>query len=330
MVPRRGRGNKGSRGNKGGRGSEGGKGGTGYTASVSNRIPILGVGIDPCTKSQVLERAHDWLADPHGRGRVIATVNAEFLVAASSDAVFRGQLAKADLAIADGVGVVWAAHFLARRIESPFARLKTRLQYLTSLARIFLAPRSITAPLPEKIPGSNLTLDLCRTASQAQAPVFLLGAGPGIADRAAKEITATIPSVKIVGTSSGSARPEEDSLERSKIQASGARLLLVAFGAKDQLAWLERNLPELPTVRVAMGVGGTFDFLAGARDPQHRFGLPASQPPAWMRSRGLDWFWRLLTQPYRWKRVLTAVSTFSRMVLAEKIAAVARAASMGA
>lgn len=295
-----------------------------YTSTVASRIPILGTGIDPCTKAQVLERAHDWLANPHERGKVIATVNAEFLVAAASDSVFRAQLSRADLAIADGVGVVWAAHFLSLHARPPFARLKLRAQYWSSLFRILLAPRSIATPLPEKLPGSNLAIDLCRTASQTHAPVFLLGAGPGIAERAATILQRTIPSVKIVGTSSGSARPEEDTIERSKVHASGARLLLVAFGAKDQLAWLERNLPHLPTVRVAMGVGGTFDFLAGARDPQHRFGLPASQPPAWMRAHGLDWLWRLLTQPYRWKRVLTAVSTFSRMVLAERLAGVKR------
>lgn len=286
---------------------------------MSRFVTILGTRIDARTRQEVLGQVHSWLLDPQHRGHVIATVNAEFLVAAERDAAFRLRLAHADLALADGSGVIWAASFLAHPIRPPLVILKALWRYVERGASLVLQPKSVLDALPEKLPGSDLAIDLCRVAADDGRGIFLLGGGTGVAESAAKRLRELVPHVRIAGVHAGRADGHDDVAQREAIHASKSAVVLVAFSAQDQLAWMERNLPHLPDVRVAMGVGGTLDFLAGARDTRHRFGLAARQPPGWMRKLGLDWLWRLITQPYRWKRIWTATGVFSSRVLRENI-----------
>lgn len=282
-------------------------------------VRILGTRIDPRTRSQVLDELRSWLRDAGGQPRTVATVNAEFLVAAERDAAFRARLERADLALADGSGVIWAASFLARPLHPPLVWLKGLWRYVERGASLVLRPRTVLDALPEKLPGSDLAIEVCRVAAAEGAGIFLLGGGPGVAEAAGTRLRELLPGLVISGSHAGRADGSDDAAQRASIAATGARVVLVAFSAQDQLAWMERNLPQLPDVRAAMGVGGTLDFLAGARDPRHRFGLAARQPPGWMRRIGMDWLWRLITQPYRWRRVWTAVVTFSLHVLREGV-----------
>lgn len=93
-----------------------------------------------------------------------------------------------------------------------------------------------------------------------------------------------------------------------RVNASGAKLLLVAYGAPTQDLWIAKHLSQMPTVRVAMGVGGTFDFLSGN----------VQRAPRFMRSIGMEWLWRVILQPWRIKRIWTAVVTFPVLVLTSK------------
>ncbi|TRZ77530.1 glycosyltransferase, partial [bacterium] len=88
-------------------------------------------------------------------------------------------------------------------------------------------------------------------------------------------------------------------------------ILLVAYGnpASRQEKWIEQNLPKLPSVKVAMGVGGSFDFLAGN----------IARAPKWMQRIGIEWLWRLGRQPRRGKRIFRAVVVFSLSVLKDKL-----------
>ncbi len=282
------------------------------------RVPILGVPIHAATKDVVLATFRAWLQED-AVGHAIATVNAEFLVAASHDLAFLTRLGRADLALADGSGVIWAAHVLARTPRPPFYGMKVRWQAFTSLVALAVAPHRVLDVLPEKLPGSDLAIDLCRVAADEGKSVFLLGGGPGVADGAGAKLLSLIPHLVVAGTYGGRADGSDDAAQRTAINASGAAFVLVAFSAQDQLAWMERNLTSLPGIHAAMGVGGTLDFLAGTRDPAHALGFAARQPPGWMRRSGLDWLWRLLTQPYRWRRVWSAVITFPRLVIASQL-----------
>jgi N-acetylglucosaminyldiphosphoundecaprenol N-acetyl-beta-D-mannosaminyltransferase len=90
-----------------------------------------------------------------------------------------------------------------------------------------------------------------------------------------------------------------------RIESARPHILLVAFGAPAQDMWIATHLKSLPTVRIAMGVGGTFDFLAG----------DVRRAPLALRILGLEWLWRLILEPWRWKRIWTAVVTFPWLVL---------------
>jgi N-acetylglucosaminyldiphosphoundecaprenol N-acetyl-beta-D-mannosaminyltransferase len=123
-------------------------------------------------------------------------------------------------------------------------------------------------------------------------PVFLLGAAPGVAERAAATLVRRIPSLRVAGTYAGSPSSENDETIRERIRAAGARVLLVAYGMPAQERWIARNLPLLPSVRTAIGVGGVFDQLAGR----------VRLPPRFVHAIGLEWLWRLAFEPRRWRR----------------------------
>jgi N-acetylglucosaminyldiphosphoundecaprenol N-acetyl-beta-D-mannosaminyltransferase len=118
-------------------------------------------------------------------------------------------------------------------------------------------------------------------------------------------LSADIPGLLIVGTHSGSPAPEEEDSIVDLVRTSGAHILFVAFGAPQQDLWIARNLARSGAV-VGMGVGGSFDYLAGT----------ARRAPRWMQERGLDWLWRLVQQPWRWRRML-ALPRFAWAVLRE-------------
>lgn len=201
------------------------------------------------------------------------TPNAEMLVHAARSASFRELLNRSDLNLPDSVSLLFAAKWTQQR-------------------------------LPERVTGVDTVTKLCEGLN-AEHPVFLLGAAPGIAGRAAVELQDQNPELEIAGTFSGSPKEEDASAMVELINRSGAHLLLVAYGAPAQDEWIARHLHEMPSVRVAMGIGGTFDFLAGT----------ATRAPKWMRALGLEWFWRLLREPRRFPRIIRAVILFPMLIL---------------
>jgi N-acetylglucosaminyldiphosphoundecaprenol N-acetyl-beta-D-mannosaminyltransferase len=95
----------------------------------------------------------------------------------------------------------------------------------------------------------------------------------------------------------------------AEINQVGAKILLVAFGQVKQETWIAENLKNLPNIKVAIGVGGTFDYLAGQ----------VKRAPSWMRSLGLEWLFRLIMEPQRIGRIWNATVGFSWLVLREKM-----------
>lgn len=197
-----------------------------------------------------------------GEGGYVVTLNPEIVMRARRDSGLAEVIRAAWLVSADGMGVLWALRLAGHTI-------------------------------PERVTGVDLVESLAAQAAARDIPVFLLGAGDGVAQAVARRLTERLPGLRIVGVWGGSPRPEDDAQTVAQIRLSGARLLLVAYGAPAQELWIARNLASLPGV-VALGVGGAFDMLA-ERIPR---------APRLLRDIGLEWLYRLLREPWRLRRML--------------------------
>ena len=178
------------------------------------------------------------------------------------DPEFSRVIEQADLSIPDGVGLLWAARWLGQ-------------------------------PLRRRVTGVDSVIRLAELAAEHSAPIFLLGAGPGVAEAAAVQLQRRFPALPIAGCFAGSPAPAEAPDILARIERSGAAILLVAFGAPAQDKWIARHRDQLG-VRIAIGVGGAFDFISG-RVPR---------APRIVRQLGLEWLFRLIRQPWRWRRML--------------------------
>ncbi|MDO8648504.1 MAG: WecB/TagA/CpsF family glycosyltransferase [Candidatus Peregrinibacteria bacterium] len=238
---------------------------------ASPRITLLGIPIDAVTQTQAIEKLRVLVTQP-GQHHVM-TPNSEMLVASVRDATFRSVLQKSALNLPDSIGLVWMAKMTGQH-------------------------------LPERVTGVDTVTKFLTTLSPEHS-VFLLGSAPGIADRAAETLMQMNAQLNIVGTHAGSPRDEDAPAIIEKIRSALPSILLVAYGAPAQDLWVDQHLASLPSVRLAMGVGGTFDFLAGTR----------KRAPLILQSLGLEWMWRLLLEPKRWKRIWNAVVVFPWFVL---------------
>ena len=199
------------------------------------------------------------------RGGMVVTPNVDHVVIAERSDEFCAAYAEADLSLADGMPIIWSSRLLG-------------------------------APLPEKVSGSDLVLPLMDRAAARGWRVFLLGAGPGVAEAAALRLRRE-RGVVVVGTAaphvrvgSGEADPEGDAAVDA-IRAASPHLVLVAFGAPKQEIWMRRRRQALSPA-VLLGVGASLDFVAGR----------VRRAPRWISSSGLEWLWRLAREPRRLAR----------------------------
>jgi N-acetylglucosaminyldiphosphoundecaprenol N-acetyl-beta-D-mannosaminyltransferase len=147
--------------------------------------------------------------------------------------------------------------------------------------------------LPERLPGVDIVQHFAQIIAQNRSRLFLLGAAPGVADQVAAIFQHRYQGIEIVGTYAGSPSPDDEKKICEMINRSKAQILLVAYKVPEQEFWIARNLNKLH-VSIVINVGGTFDFIAGV----------AKRAPKWMQNVGLEWFFRLLQQPQRWRRML--------------------------
>ena len=244
----------------------------------AKRSTILGIQIDDVTLDEVIERVSAWLANEPDRLHQIVTTNPEFLVAARKNARFRAALASAELATADGVGVLIAARVLGE----PLRARVTGVELVERLAALR---------------GANMRL-------------FLLGARAGIAERAGTRLRERFPGVAISGVWEGSPQPGDAPEILCRIAAANATILLVAYGAPGQDIWIDTHRDELAVcgIVVAIGIGGAFDFLAGT----------VPRAPRLVRRVGFEWLYRLIRQPWRWRRQL-ALPFFVVLILIQRL-----------
>jgi N-acetylglucosaminyldiphosphoundecaprenol N-acetyl-beta-D-mannosaminyltransferase len=223
-------------------------------------VEILGVRVDDATYDDLIDQVDAFVAS--GQPHQIVTINTEMVVAAHAEASFAEVLNSADLNVADGVGVMLAARLLGH-------------------------------PLRERVTGSDSIYQLAAHCAQLGYRLFLLGAAPGVAEVAAERLIAANPDLEVAGVYAGSPLPEDEDDIIARVQAVEPELLLVAYGVPAEEKWIARNRQRLG-VPVMVGVGGTFDFVAGV----------TRRAPHLMRRWGLEWLYRLLQEPWRWRRQL--------------------------
>ena len=226
---------------------------------MAARVDVLGVGFDRLDLTGASVR----IAERYGAGQrtFVITANPEFVMLARKDRELAAVARAADLVVADGTGVL-------------------------------VASRLLGDPLPARVPGRNLVPAVLARLAPFGVSAFLLGAGPGVAERAATGLAGRFPSLTIAGAFAGSPAADEDERIRGLIRTAEPRVLLVAYGMPAQERWIARNIAQLPSVRVAIGVGGVFDQLAGR----------VRLPPAQVHALGFEWLWRLAFEPRRWRR----------------------------
>lgn len=155
------------------------------------------------------------------------------------------------------------------------------------------AARRLGYRLPERVTGSDLVPLTAARAAREGWRLFLLGAGPGVARRTADLLAQRNPGLAVVGVAEGSPAEAEAEGLIEIIRSAAPDVLFVAYGAPAQDLWIARYGPRLG-VPVMMGVGGAFDHIAGVR----------RRAPQWVQRIGLEWLFRLITQPWRWRRQL--------------------------
>lgn len=225
---------------------------------MAQTVDILGVDVHAVTYAEVLDIIDNWIA--HGGPHQLATANPEFVMAAQRDGEFRRVLNSADLCVPDGIGLLWAARFLGR-------------------------------PMPERVTGSDLVPLIAQVASQRGWRLYLLGAGPGVAERTASMLCQQNPGLRIAGVYAGTPAEADAPAIVENIWRARPDVLFVAYGAPAQDLWIDRHRQAL-RVPVMAGVGGAFDHIAGVR----------RRAPRWVQRIHLEWLFRLVTQPWRWRR----------------------------
>ena len=233
---------------------------------MTNKIQLFGVSIDAVRMPDATARVFDWIESRDGDCHYVVTPNVDHTVMLQEQPQLREVYQHAGMVLADGFPVVLAARLLRKA-------------------------------LPGRVAGSDLVPALCEQAKQSQTPLrlFLLGAMPGVAQRAKENIERRWPAVEVTGLYSPPLGFEKDDAENAKIlkmiAEAQADVLVVGLGAPKQEYWVHahRDVIESP---VALCVGATIDFLAGEK----------KRAPYWMQKSGLEWLHRMCSEPKRLAR----------------------------
>lgn len=278
-----------------------------------NSVELMGVRVDVVTPGAFSAKIEELLLG--NAQNAVSKVNTEFLSRALDSTAFSDVLAASALNIADGRGVLWVGRYLTLPITgNRFLRpVQAVLQMIASGAAIVLRPSYICDPLPANIPGTEAFHLMLEAARATGRSVFIFGAEEIVLRSAVAAISRTYPDLRIAGSLSGYGHEGTEVVQA--VNATDAALLIVALGSPKQEYWIAENLAMMPGVRVAVGEGGTLDFIAG----------DAKLAPATMRRMGLEWLWRLVMNRSksetgsRARRVWNAVPVFITRVVGYKI-----------
>lgn len=246
---------------------------------ILEKINILGIWFSNAYLSEVLEYTVNKLINGT-KNYYFVTPNPELLVLSSKVKRYKNVLNSADLALADGVGIMWASKILGKSIKG-------------------------------RITGVDLVEKLCKYIANRPITVGFLGGGPRVAEDVSECLVKKYPGLKVAFHFGG--KPDIETLEFIKKEIGEKNsnnkidILFVAFGSPKQELWINENLQNLPA-KITIGVGGAFDFISGR----------VKRAPLWMRRMGLEWLFRLIIQPWRIKRQASLIR-FIYIVIKEKI-----------
>ena len=221
------------------------------------KINVCDLNFDNLTMGEAVNKGMELMERKNAA--YVVTPNSEIAWMCRKDEEFKNIINSADLVLPDGIGIIYGAKILSR-------------------------------PMKEKVAGCDFAENLFAAMAGTDKTVYLLGAKPGVAEKAAENLTAKYPGLKIVGTADGYFK--EDGPVVEKINEAEPDLLLVCLGAPKQEKWMVKNAPDLK-VGLMAGLGGSLDVFAG---------IVERAPEKWQKL-GLEWLYRLYKEPKRIKRM---------------------------
>lgn len=223
-----------------------------------NRINILGVAFDNISMNEAIESALEWINQR--KGCFVVTPNPEIVMLARENEELKTTIENAALVLPDGIGVIYGAKIMG-------------------------------TPLKERVPGIDFASGLMEKLAVQHGRVYLLGAKPGVAERAGVNLSEKYPGLVIAGTHDGYFTDDTAIIE--EINALKPDLLLVCLGFPKQEFWMRDRGPMLD-VGLMAGLGGSLDVFAGV----------VQRAPAVWQKFGLEWLYRLLKEPSRFRRMM--------------------------
>ncbi len=240
------------------------------------RIDFLGIPVDVLSMKETIAAVGE--AIQHNRHINHVVINAGKVVSMQTDKQLFESVVSCDIINADGQAIVWGARILGGK-------------------------------LPERVAGADLMQELVKLAAQKNYKCFFLGAKEEVVKKVVDRYTAEYGAHIIAGYRNGYFKKEEEEAVAKQIADSGAQMLFVAITSpkKENFMYAHREL--LKNVNFTMGVGGTFDVVAGL----------TKRAPVWMQNIGMEWFYRFAQEPKRmWKRYLVGNSKFIYLVMRAK------------
>ena len=221
---------------------------------------ILGVPFDAVTMDEAVLAVQKMVKN--GGQHIVCTPNPEIVMEARNDKALMDVIIQSSLVVPDGVGVVWASRYSE-------------------------------IPMTQRVAGYDLTQELFSAMADTDTTFYFFGGAPGVASEAARKMKKKYPGLKILGIHNGFFDDVEEKKVIAHIKSLSPTILLVGLGAPKQEKWIQKHLEETG-VTVAIGVGGSFDVMAGV----------VKRAPKVFQRLGLEWFYRLITQPTRWRRMM--------------------------
>lgn len=240
------------------------------------KVKILSINFDTDSKEILLKKAMAGLRS--GKTTKIFTPNPQMLLKAHKDKGLRELLRKADINLPDGIGISVASKILKN-------------SYIT------------------RIPGIDFAESVLNEAQKEGYSVFLLGGKPGRAESAKENLQKKYPTLNICGSANGYFQKfgVENEKVKQKINDASTDILFVCFGFPEQEKWILENIAHLPSVKLAMGLGGSIDVWSGA----------VKRAPRWIQKCGSEWLWRVIKEPKRIK-ILIDIPLFLYLVIVQK------------
>jgi N-acetylglucosaminyldiphosphoundecaprenol N-acetyl-beta-D-mannosaminyltransferase len=239
-------------------------------------VKVLGIKIDTLSIPEAHKRLVEFFVD--GKQHLLATPNPEILLAARENKKLADALNVSDLNMPDGFGL-----WLVMRLRGARGA---------------------------RFPGVEISEEIMRLAQEKKETVYFLGNEKRSAEKAATKF----PDAQIIAEAGPDFRKGDTEVAIfsqeliARINSMQPSVVFAAFGHTKQEIWLHEYLSQMPSVKIAIGVGGTFDFWSGV----------ARRAPKFLRILGLEWIWRLILEPKRWKRIFNAVIVFPLRVLVER------------